>query len=63
MCYVVVGVREPERGQHERGIEWRQRGNEPVGEHGRCDGTIAGVVGVLDEIEMHRCRVDDVSAA
>ena len=58
--HVVIGVGETERREHERGIERGERGAERVDEHVGRDRAVAGVVGVLDELEVHRRRVEQV---
>ena len=58
--HVVVGVREAERREHERRLECSERGRREPRPAPRRDRLVARVVGVLDELEVHRRRVEEV---
>ena len=58
--HVVIGIGEPERRDHERRAQRGERGRERVDEHLGCDGPVTGVVRVLDELEVHGRRAQDV---
>ena len=59
MRHVVVGIREPERRQHQRRVERRQRRDESVGDSFRRDRAVTREVGVFDEVEMHGNCIDN----